>query len=211
MGTKVKWTDAQLINSLESRLKYGDYGPKGMHFPKRVLQKFFNRSIKPAEDWFQYLQSADKGANQINFDWRHENPTRPTTKEFPYISLHHERFDKMVKPHAEKARTFIDVGCGGGDKLARVKELWPHLEVYGVEHDPAMAIWASLYGDVVYCEDAFDINYHMFDIIYAYWPIQNRDLMNALIHQILREKRKNSVFLLAGFGGTGLEPVTKWP
>jgi SAM-dependent methyltransferase len=143
-------------------------------------------------DWFQFLSQADEGRGK-----RDEYNPREKHHEFHYIRYPIAQFGRIITPHMKRARTFIDVGCGGGDKLACVRENWPDVDVFGVEHDPAMASWASMFG-TVYCEDALLVNYNRYDVIYAYWPICNLDLMNDLCHRVMKTKRKKAPFILVG-------------
>lgn len=121
-------------------------------------------------------------------------------QEFHYIQWNQDSFKDFIFPLLKGAKTFIDVGCGGGDKLALVKKHKPRMKVYGVEHDPAMAAWASLFGDVVFCADAFTLDYKPFDVIYAYWPIADQKKMNQLAKHIVKTKLPRAKFVLVGFG-----------
>lgn len=139
-------------------------------------------------DWFDVLSDVDRKTRE----------TGPGIRgEFHYIRLSHG-FEDILTSLLQSARSFIDIGCGAGDKLHWVKNNFPSIDVYGIEHDPAMAIWAGEYGSVA-CGDAFDISYKSFDVIYAYWPIANSAKMIELIKHVLATKAKESVFVLFGF------------
>lgn len=145
------------------------------------------------QNWFEYLASIDHVLR---------DNVKGVRNEFPYISYNAERFKRMVFPLLESAKSFIDVGCGGGDKLALVKAAHPSVRVVGVEHDPTMAIWASLYADTVFCQDALTLDYSTYDVIYAYWPIADHALMRTLGHRILSHMKPKAKFVLVGFSIT---------
>lgn len=119
--------------------------------------------------------------------------------EFPYISFNREQFLAYLKPLMQGVKSFIDVGCGGGDKLELVKKHYHKVKVYGVEHDPCMAAWARTYGDKVFCADAMTLDYKPYDLIYLYYPIQDRNLMDKLMKKIVDTKKESTKVLLLGF------------
>lgn len=163
-------------------------------------------------DFFRFLEEKERHSGLT-----HNHRKNGEWTEFPYISYSREEFARKMGRFLRKARTFIDIGCGGGDKLQLVKQEWPQVEVHGVEHNPATAAWAALAGDHIVCGDAFDIDYGRFDVIYAYWPISNLDLMSKLCMHVARTKKKKAVFILVGCGyitdsrpnGNGAKP--KYP
>jgi len=147
-------------------------------------------------DWFNFLSTIDENRIPI--------PTRQwaAKDEFHYIRYDANHFAKIVFPiiRANKAKSFLDVGCGGGDKLAMVrKEFRGRVKTYGIEHDPGMACWARLYADSVACTDAMKACYGAFDVIYAYWPICDRELMTKLVVRILDQMHPKATFILLGF------------
>jgi len=162
--------------------------------PNEHLFKFpehrrFDYSDRP-KDWFSFLAMTDDESGRAG----------KRAEEFPYIQYDQLDFLSLIKKHIKpRHKSFIDVGCGAGDKLDIVKQFRPDLHVVGVEHDPAMATWAKLVGDEVFCADAFSLSYEPYDIIYAYWPISNRDLMMKLCRHIIRTKKRSAKFLLVGF------------
>lgn len=174
--------DLDFIPNGWSRLKRDSDGraiAKGM-------TECFNSRMK-LDNFFALLQEKD-------------GMTRRNQEEFYYIRYGINSFLELMWKHMERRiKSFIDVGCGGGDKLALMKEHFPRLKVYGVEHDPAMAAWAATVGDKVWCADAFTIDYSKFDLIYAYWPISNRKLMDELIARIMKQKKPTAKFLLVGY------------
>lgn len=147
-------------------------------------------------DWFSFLEASDEVCGRVL-----DKTGGGLSLEFPYISFHRGAFGEMMFKHLGGCKSFIDVGCGGGDKLAIVKENWPDVKVFGVEHDPAMAIWASLYADVVFCQDALKLDYNPYDMIYAYWPIAQTEGMDKLIQHILDSKHAGAKFVLVGYNG----------
>lgn len=171
---------------------------KGAFLSKLPASQLYKLQLEPyshlsgkSVDWFTFLESTDVMCGRAG-----DNRSR----EFPYISYNRDNFKGLMLKHIKKStHSFIDVGCGGGDKLAIVKKNWPYLLVHGVEHDPAMAIWARLYADEVFCTDAMNIDYGCYDLIYAYWPISQQDGMNKLIDHILNTKRARAMFILVGY------------
>ena len=121
-------------------------------------------------------------------------------REFHYILYPWHSFERDVLPHIPRKGSFIDIGCGAGDKLALVKTHRPKLNVFGIEHDPWMVSWGqALVGDGVMLGDAFKTDYSTYDFIYAYWPIANVDEMNRLIGLVLQQKKAKAQFHLMGF------------
>jgi len=147
----------------------------------------FMSKIKAEPDWF-FKMLVDSDEHCLS-----------SRQEFPYICYDSESFLKIIKPHMKRAKTFIDVGCGGGDKLALVKQKWPKVEVFGIEHTPMTAIWAGLHGKV-FCQDALKVDYSPYDVIYAYWPICNIEKMDLLCQRIRATKKCKAVFVLVGCG-----------
>lgn len=143
-----------------------------------------------AGHWFTYLAGRDHYRRTMGTGER---------SQFSYIQFSQDHFKRLMLEAMVGAHSFIDVGCGGGDKLAIIKENWPHCLVHGVEHDPAMAIWASLFADRVYCQDARELDYSVYDVIYAYWPISHTPAMNQLMQQIMDTKKESAKFVLVGY------------
>lgn len=143
--------------------------------------------------WFNFLSTVDENRLPSTKSYARE--------EFHYIRYPEETFKRVVFPVIRKvnAKSFLDVGCGGGDKLHLVrKEFGRAIKVHGIEHDPGMAAWASLQGNV-FCMDALEAQYGAYDIIYAYWPIQNTELMTKLVVRILDQMHPAATFILVGF------------
>lgn len=153
-----------------------------------------------SHNWWEFLCNMDarreeeKRAGEMG-------PNHTTTRpfDFHYIRYPEAAFKGKVFKHLEKARTFVDVGCGGGDKLALVKGFRPSMQVFGIEWNPGTAAWASLYADHVFCCDALTFNYVWFDVIYAYYPISRVDLMIQLCDRIMSTMHAKAKFILAGF------------
>ena len=148
--------------------------------------------------WFSFLQGADDACG------RAENSAGSVRREFHYIRYGQDSFLRLMAKHVTpQTKSFLDIGCGGGDKLQLMRDHFPHLElVDGIEHDPAMAIWArTIEGVNVLCADALKCRkvYGSYDIIYAYWPISNDARMNRLIDMVLAHKQERAKFILVGF------------
>lgn len=185
--------------------------------PPSFMEKLPNSHLFKIQDRFDGRYIGDYGADWYSFLSRNDENARWTRgsnglrSEFHYIKYEVESFQKRVFPFLKGARTFIDVGCGGGDKLAIVKAKKPSLRVFGVEHDPAMAIWAQATtgAEQVFCRDAFSLDYGLYDVIYAYWPIADRKIMTHLVDHILRTMHKKAKFVLVGFEMSSGDPRRK--
>jgi len=147
------------------------------------------------KDWYSFLSNSDDNSGRAE-----SRSSGGIRHEFHYIQYDRVDFLKLIKKVIKpRHRSFIDVGCGAGDKLDIVKSLRPDMHVVGVEHDPAMATWARLVADEVFCQDALTLDFAPFDVIYAYWPVCNGDLMMKLCRRIIKTKRRSSKFILVGF------------
>lgn len=166
--------------------------PEKFLFDVTYFTRRYNGFENDSANWFSYLALVDDACGRTHW---HEGKEH----EFHYISYHTGTFKEKMFKLMEGAKSFIDVGCGGGDKLAIVKHNWPHVKVHGVEHDPTMAIWASQYADKVFCMDAMGIDYSYYDVIYAYWPISNVDKMDALLRRIFSQAKRQAQIEIVGY------------
>ena len=150
-------------------------------------------SYEAPKDFHDFLARKDQASG------RGKDPNdKSRMDEFPYISYGQVAFLNSLKPLMKGVKSFMDVGCGGGDKLELVKKHYPKVKVYGVEHDPCLAAWAGTYGNVI-CADAMTLDYKPYDLIYLYYPIKDINLMNKLMHKIVQTKKESTKVLLFGF------------
>jgi SAM-dependent methyltransferase len=95
------------------------------------------------------------------------------------------------------ARSFLDVGCGPGTKMALARHFYG-LEVSGIEIDPQMASQARKHGSVV-TGDALSVPpgfYSGWDLIWLYRPFRDSTLERQLEERIMREMKPGQI--LAG-------------
>lgn len=144
-------------------------------------------------DWFHFLSRVDEASGRAT---RARNGARD---EFHYIQWSRDAFQKIVVPLIKPRSSFVDVGCGGGDKLAVVKAAKRSVRVTGIEHDPTMAFWASMYADRIICDDALQQDYSGYDFIYAFWPIANHEMMEQLLDRIVDQMKVGASFFLVGW------------
>jgi SAM-dependent methyltransferase len=96
-----------------------------------------------------------------------------------------------------KARSFLDVGCGPGTKMALAKHFYG-LSAAGIEIDPQMAAGARYWGSVV-TGDALSVPpgfYSGWDLIWLYRPFRDSTLERQLEERIMREMKPGQI--LAG-------------
>ncbi|MCV2867547.1 protein-L-isoaspartate O-methyltransferase [Defluviimonas sp. WL0002] len=106
----------------------------------------------------------------------------------------------LAQRHPGPAR-FLDVGCGGGIKVALAAQMFPVAD--GIEYDPGYAESARrtlpilraaqsrvFEGDALRFED-----YGSYDVIYLYRPMQDDDLLRQLEERILEQARPGAILL----------------
>lgn len=96
-----------------------------------------------------------------------------------------------------KAKSFLDVGCGPGTKMALARHFYG-LSAAGIELDPKMAADARHWGSVV-TGDALSMPpgfYSSWDLIWLYRPFRDSDLEHQLEERIMREMKPGQI--LAG-------------
>jgi tRNA G46 methylase TrmB len=122
---------------------------------------------------------------------------------YQYIPLLTRSFLNGVCPSLHNAKSFLDVGCGMGDKLRLIAKIAPDLHIGGIEfHKPyADAAQKVAPTAAIIHMDALQYDgYRSWDVIYAYVPISNYELMQKLTDRILRKMRRGSTFILFGSG-----------
>ena len=116
---------------------------------------------------------------------------------YPFIPYHDFSNYPVLKSIKDKFFTnvkrpsFIDVGCGIGNKM--VLAAMAGFQSFGVELRPnevklARQIAHTSFGNVKQ-KDAFDLDYSEYDLIYMFNPIADFDLMRKLTLQISRQMK----------------------
>lgn len=90
-----------------------------------------------------YLDVYLKNRQRLNEKWGFD------VEYYLYPSL---ELLRLIEAETEQPIRVLDVGCGCGALLGRVKGLYPYAEVYGIERIPAVAEMASRMGKV-FCGD----------------------------------------------------------
>lgn len=147
----------------------------------------------------QFVQSLPHYFRDLD---RHKQPSKihhDSKKYFAYIPLYARKFLVALTPLLEKKKSFLDVGCGMGDKLALVHKIAPHVRVGGIEfHKPYVKLARKIAPNahVYHCNALHYADYHKWDIIYAYRPISHWDTMCALEERIMREMKRGATFVM---------------
>lgn len=122
-------------------------------------------------------------------------------KYFQYIPLTTYAFVHALVPLLKGKRSFLDVGCGMGDKLKLVKQIYPNIRVGGIEfHKPYVLKARPLAptAEVFHCDAFSYADYHKWNLIYAYRPISNFKLMGKLEEVIMRQMKRGATFVIFG-------------
>lgn len=84
-----------------------------------------------------------------------------------YYSFWREELIRLIEEPVEKPMRLLDIGCGCGALMARVRSLYPNMEVYGVELVPEVAKFASCMGTVL-CGDAEELDFPWEEAFFDY-------------------------------------------
>ena len=112
-------------------------------------------------------------------------------QQYPYIPYDLTSFIKGLRsvPSFLKGSSFIDVGCGIGDKVFIASLLSKDMECAGIEYDTSTHAIANSksfinkYHDFI-CGDAFKHDFSKYDRIYTYQPIGNQEVLLDLYKHI---------------------------
>lgn len=108
---------------------------------------------------------------------------------FNYVSFGRERFAKMIFELNQHGARFIDVGCGIGDKpfIYWLATGYPASGVEMNDHTYELGKYAThLYSEQVTLihDNAFNISYENYGIVYMYLPIGSHDKMLDLYRHV---------------------------
>jgi 2-polyprenyl-3-methyl-5-hydroxy-6-metoxy-1,4-benzoquinol methylase len=129
---------------------------------------------------------------------KHEKAYRP----YPYITLYKEQFQQLVAPYLKPGQSFVDVGCGGGDKLWFARKVQPELaSITGIELSKGYAKIAKEICPFAAIKNvnALRHDYKHYDVIYMYHPIQDGKLQLKL-EQRVAETMKRGALLISTMG-----------
>lgn len=153
----------------------------------------------------QYQESLSEIYDSILFrrDWSSSQSMYERVQGyFPYISLPPHFFEKYMRLALNckpKAKTFIDVGCGIGDKPYLARKFF-NLDASGIEYNKKTYQIArekvSNYVNLINA-DAFTHDYSLYDIIYMFMPIQLEARMRQLWQHILQSARPGTLMIEA--------------
>ncbi len=109
---------------------------------------------------------------------------------------------RLVLAQGRTTLSFLDVGCGAGLKLVQAAEFFD--VVHGFDFDPDRAAEAALLversrriNDRAFCDDALSFDrYGDFDVIYAYKPLSDPDLLGQMERRILEQAKPGALLIL---------------
>lgn len=120
---------------------------------------------------------------------------------FPYITLQASEFIHKIVPLLRAKKHFVDIGCGGGDKLALMHFLGPKTaKLTGIEFDPITATAARKlcpFANIIN-DDALARTYEEYDLLYAYVPIRNPVLWVHLQNRVAETMKRGAAFVVFG-------------
>ena len=146
-------------------------------------------------------------------------------KQYPYIPLSSYRFDMMLD-YIEKTygrrESFIDVGCGVGDKTLLAKLSGSFEKSCGIEYDEvsyniAIKKTQKFMDDIDKSNfnprypsfihgDAFKHSFKPYDTVYLYCPLSSDEMMQKLMNHIYDTINKGSIIC---FFNAGMD-MKKW-
>lgn len=121
---------------------------------------------------------------------------------YHYIGMSVEGFLHYMNPVPDIAqRRFIDVGCGIGDKLIAARLLLGIKDVSGVEYNNAtFGVAQKLAGKIanrLIHDDAFNVDFSTWDLIYMYHPMQNDTAQADLWRHCVRTMPEGGIIVEA--------------
>lgn len=183
-------------------MSLNDYTPAGKLKQDAFLSKINYGAMAP----FEFAADVSRQRQQDAFGWGYTH--KQADKAFPYIMYHEDAFRSIMRPllKDKSCHSFIDVGCGAGDKVQQAKRLAPKVHCWGVERDPMSVMWGEAFGvENLICADAFSLDYSNWDLIYAYWPIPDSKLMLRLVRHIQGTMRTLAKFVIVGWSHPSMD------
>lgn len=153
-----------------------------------LIEFLYAHSIR----YYQELDRSTLPSDKIRTDSRH----------YHYIALSNRSFvSNFLKPIYDiykHRKSFIDVGCGIGDKtlLAWLSGLFD--ECYGIEYSRltygiAKECFSKLGLAMIIHGNAFEHNFESYDTIYLYCPISNGENMHRLYNHIFGQIKRGAI------------------
>ncbi len=103
-----------------------------------------------------------------------------------------------IQKYKPDAKNFYDLGCAHGTLSLRLKKLFPHLEIYGIDNSPIRIFFANLKSKILrhkinfQKQDIFKTDLRNADIVYTYlWY----DLMPILEKKLQKELKQGAVVI----------------
>ena len=121
---------------------------------------------------------------------------------YPYVSFDRIHFIKLIQRFARPGDSFLDVGCGLGDKLFLARSAYDQWDsVTGVEvSEEFFSIAKFLLTDVnvkLINQDALSLDYSKYTFIYMFRPIRKQALYEQLLERIVNTCKDYTMFIEA--------------
>lgn len=129
---------------------------------------------------------------------------RRKKRHFPYIALDPERFlltfvqfERRFGLDSLRSASFVDVGCGIGDKLLIASKLFGIEQVTGIEYGVEVAEIArtKVPEATVIQGDAFEQDFSGYDVIYFYHPISDAQEQARLFMHMYNTAKAGAVLV----------------
>lgn len=114
-----------------------------------------------------------------------------------YASLKMELIQKMEASCKEEI-TVLDIGCGYGAALARIKYMYPNAKVHGIEENQEAAVWGTYMGDILVGDiERMELPYQlqMFDYIMVSSEKKTTEQMNWILVNMRKYLKPEGTFL----------------
>ncbi len=163
---------------------------------REIARNFPNRKL--------FMQIQDLSCKERGDKWIN-NKFVSGGDSYPYIQLYHETFIQNVIPYIPICGTFLDIGCGAGDKLALIRHLRPDVQIHGIEFDPELVKAAKELCPFarITKQDALEHPwlYNEYDVLYAYTIFKKKALWYGLIHEVMAHMKPGARFFAADCAG----------
>lgn len=175
---------------------------KGLRRVRQTASRDLERDahLRAYERGFEFLHAhfCGQAAKLVPDDWPeafHRDIALPFTRFQDYALLAR----RMVRALGVMGPLgFLDVGCGVGLKLLQGASFFER--VAGLEYEPhrsaAAADWLGTRAEVITGDAlAFD-GYGRFDVLYAYKPVQDEEMMRETERRMIAQSRPGTVFIM---------------